>query len=52
MTGMELRCVSGKEIYDDVDDVDDDDDDDDDDDHDCFYITLFPTLEQTHCARM
>ena len=34
----------------------DDDDvglhDDDDDDDDCFYIALFSTLEQTHCARM
>ena len=25
---------------------------DDDDDEDCFYIALFSTLEQTHCARM
>ena len=22
------------------------------DDDDCFYIVLFSTLEQTHCARM
>ena len=27
-------------------------DDDDDDDDDRFYMTLFSTLEQTHCARM
>ena len=24
----------------------------DDDDDNCFYITLFSALEQTHCARM
>ena len=26
--------------------------DDDDDDDDCFYIALFSTLKQTHCAHM
>ena len=29
-----------------------DDDDDDDVDDDCFYIVLFSSLEQTHCAHM